>query len=285
MPPSISHEGYSDKAAYLPGRLGLHGYRSAVELSHRPGARTTERALATQRDDCRPGASLAAAPRASLLDVLPGAADCGDFDPTSSTVASIPAALPTCCPARSYSEPSIATGEIRHAAATNCRGSPWRRRLHALRVAQCRCLVRLGERSGRRSSWSSMPTADEGGSSGGGGRGARPREPRCGDMPHGWSPDHPFGARPFAYEDEGEGPWCWPPACRWAAAARARSAPLRIAYGGCPDRLHRRRAAIDMRCRPRFHSGAAADRARALVEVSPASPSTPCRRGAADGFC
>jgi hypothetical protein len=97
MPPSISHEGYSDKAAYSywDDFWAYAGYRSAVELATGLGRDADALRLAAQRDeflaDLR--ASLAASTARFGLDVLPGAADRGDFDPTSSTVALSPGGL------------------------------------------------------------------------------------------------------------------------------------------------------------------------------------------------
>ena len=97
MPPSISHEGYSDKAAYSywDDFWAYTGYRSAVELAQGLGLKDDAARIARQRDeflaDLR--ASLAASTARFKLDVLPGAADRGDVDPTSSTVALSPGGL------------------------------------------------------------------------------------------------------------------------------------------------------------------------------------------------
>ena len=97
MPPSISHEGYSDKAAYSywDDFWAYAGYRSAVELATGLGLEGDASRLAAQRDEFLADlqASLSASTARFGLDVLPGAADRGDFDPTSSTVALSPGGL------------------------------------------------------------------------------------------------------------------------------------------------------------------------------------------------
>ena len=97
MPPSISHEGYSDKPAYSywDDFWAYAGYRSAVELATGLGLEGDASRLAAQRDEFLADlqASLSASTARFGLDVLPGAADRGDFDPTSSTVALSPGGL------------------------------------------------------------------------------------------------------------------------------------------------------------------------------------------------
>jgi hypothetical protein len=97
MPPSISHEGYSDKPAYSywDDFWAYTGYRSAVELAQALGLTTEAKRIAVQRDEFLADllASIAASTKFHRLDVLPGAADRGDVDPTSSTVALSPGGL------------------------------------------------------------------------------------------------------------------------------------------------------------------------------------------------
>jgi hypothetical protein len=97
MPPSISHEGYSDKAAYSywDDFWAYTGYRSAGELATGLGLDRDASRLAAQRDEFLADlqASLSASTARFGLDALPGAADRGDFDPTSSTVALSPGGL------------------------------------------------------------------------------------------------------------------------------------------------------------------------------------------------
>ena len=97
MPPSISHEGYSDKPAYSywDDFWAYTGYRSAVELAQALGLTDDAQRIAAQRDAFLADllASIAASTKRHQLDVLPGAADRGDVDPTSSTVALSPGGL------------------------------------------------------------------------------------------------------------------------------------------------------------------------------------------------
>jgi len=215
MPPSISHEGYSDKAAYSywDDFWAYTGYRSAVELAI--GLRLTREAarLAQQRDEFLADlqASLAASTARFGLDVLPGAADRGDFDPTSSTVAVSPGgllhALPRPLVQRTFDD--------------YWRNFEARRRDEALGVRHgdgaytpyewrnVGALVRLGERERAQQAmayfyrdrrpkewnqWAEVVVRDA-------------REPRfLGDMPHGWvASDHIRSVLDlFAYEDESE---------------------------------------------------------------------------------
>jgi hypothetical protein len=102
LAPSISHEGYSDKPAYSywDDFWGLRGYKDAVFISETLGETTAAARLSRDRDDFRLDllASLRAAVRAHGIDYIPGSADRGDFDPTSTTIALAPggeaAALP-----------------------------------------------------------------------------------------------------------------------------------------------------------------------------------------------
>ena len=97
MPPSISHEGYSDKAAYAywDDHWAWIGYRSAVELAQGLGLADEAARIVQQRDEFRRDllASIDATAKRWKLDVLAGAADRGDFDPTSSTIALTPGGL------------------------------------------------------------------------------------------------------------------------------------------------------------------------------------------------
>ena len=94
LPVSISHEGYSAKPmhAYWDDFWGLRGYADALTIA---------RALDRPEDTARivsARAAFSTAVRASLqrsmathaIDYVPGAADLGDFDPTSTTVALAP---------------------------------------------------------------------------------------------------------------------------------------------------------------------------------------------------
>ena len=100
LPPSISHEGYSDKPAYSfwDNFWGLKGLNDAaflaVELGH------TDRAAEIRADAAEFAGDIGASVRllGEELGHVPGAADRKDFDPTSTTIAFSPteaaAALP-----------------------------------------------------------------------------------------------------------------------------------------------------------------------------------------------
>jgi hypothetical protein len=100
LPPSISHEGYSDKPAYSfwDNFWGLKGLNDAaylaVELGH------TVRAAEIRADAAEFAGDIGASVRllGEELGHVPGAADRKDFDPTSTTIALSPtgaaAALP-----------------------------------------------------------------------------------------------------------------------------------------------------------------------------------------------
>lgn len=94
MPASISHEGYSEKPmhSYWDDFWALRGYKDAAEMAAVLGDTIAAQRLATQRDEFRHDlyASLDASTRAHGISYLPGAAELGDFDPTSSTIALTP---------------------------------------------------------------------------------------------------------------------------------------------------------------------------------------------------
>jgi hypothetical protein len=91
MPPSISHEGYSDRPAYSywDDFWALTGYSAAVEIATALDRHDDIRRLTAERDEFR--GDLYASLRASIaqhgIDYIPGSADRGDFDPTSTTIA------------------------------------------------------------------------------------------------------------------------------------------------------------------------------------------------------
>ncbi|MBL0163672.1 MAG: hypothetical protein IPP82_08565 [Xanthomonadales bacterium] len=95
LPPSISHEGYSSKPAYShwDNFWGLTGYNSAIELAKMLDRDEDVQRLTASRDQFRGDilASLAASAKKFDIDYIPGAADLGDFDATSTTIALAPA--------------------------------------------------------------------------------------------------------------------------------------------------------------------------------------------------
>jgi F5/8 type C domain/Bacterial alpha-L-rhamnosidase 6 hairpin glycosidase domain len=94
LPPSISHEGYSAKPAYSywDDFWALEGYEDATEIAATLGHVEARDRLARQRDEFRRDlhASLRASAETHGITYLPGAADLGDFDATSTTIALSP---------------------------------------------------------------------------------------------------------------------------------------------------------------------------------------------------
>jgi hypothetical protein len=94
VPASISHEGYSEKPmhSYWDDFWALRGYVDAVEIAASLGQSAAAQRLSAERDEFR--TDLYASIRASVaehgISYLPGAAELGDFDPTSTSVALAP---------------------------------------------------------------------------------------------------------------------------------------------------------------------------------------------------
>ncbi|MBS7456155.1 discoidin domain-containing protein [Coralloluteibacterium stylophorae] len=101
MPPSISHEGYSAKPAYSywDDFWALKGYKDAARMAATLGTDDAQW-MAASRDAFRADLydSIRAAAELHDIGYIPGAADLGDFDATSTTIALSPggeaAALP-----------------------------------------------------------------------------------------------------------------------------------------------------------------------------------------------
>jgi hypothetical protein len=95
LPASISHEGYSAKPmhSYWDDFWALKGYAGAIAAATALGYHDAASRLQTQREEFR--LDLAASLRHAIathgIGYLPGAAELGDFDPTSSTIAIAPA--------------------------------------------------------------------------------------------------------------------------------------------------------------------------------------------------
>ena len=94
LPPSISHEGYAAKPmhSYWDDFWALKGYTGAVAIASALGRHDAARRFAAAGDEFREdlAASLRHATLAHGITYLPGAAELGDFDPTSSTIAISP---------------------------------------------------------------------------------------------------------------------------------------------------------------------------------------------------
>ncbi len=91
LPPSISHEGYSAKPmhSYWDDLFALRGFKDAAFLAGALGREADARRFAAARDEFQRelAASVGAAMRRHHIDYVPGCADLGDFDATSTTIA------------------------------------------------------------------------------------------------------------------------------------------------------------------------------------------------------
>ena len=94
LPASISHEGYSEKPmhSYWDDFWALVGYKSAVDMAIVLGRTEVAKRWALQRDEFRTElmASLRETAQLHRLNYLAGAAELGDFDATSTTIALAP---------------------------------------------------------------------------------------------------------------------------------------------------------------------------------------------------
>lgn len=97
LPPTISHEGYSDKVAYSywDDFWGLIGYRDAVFIAEVLGEDVARTRFAAGRDQFSNhiAAAIVATAEHHDIDWIAGAADRGDFDATSTTIALSPGGL------------------------------------------------------------------------------------------------------------------------------------------------------------------------------------------------
>jgi hypothetical protein len=100
LPPSISHEGYSDNPAYSfwDNFWGLKGLNDAAFLAEELGH--TDRAAEIKADAAEFAGDIGASVRllGEELGHVPGAADRKDFDPTSTTIALSPTGAATALP-------------------------------------------------------------------------------------------------------------------------------------------------------------------------------------------
>ncbi len=208
LPASISHEGYSAKPmhAYWDDFWGLRGYRDAAMLAAALGKHAEAKALRAQGDQFQREllASLRMTARVHKVGYLAGAAELGDFDPTSTTIALSPGGLQAQLPQdlllgtfERYWTESVARRsgkrewkdytpyELRNVAAFVRLG--WRQRAHEI--------LDFFMNDRRPAAWNQWAEVV----------GRLPREPRfVGDMPHGWiSSDYIRSALDlFAYERE-----------------------------------------------------------------------------------
>jgi hypothetical protein len=94
LPPSISHEGYSAQPmhSYWDDFFALRGLKDAAHMAAVLGRADEARRIGAMRDEFRGDllASLNHAMQQYRISYLPGSADLGDFDPTSTTIAVSP---------------------------------------------------------------------------------------------------------------------------------------------------------------------------------------------------
>jgi hypothetical protein len=210
LPASISHEGYSAKPmhSYWDDFWGLRGYRDAAMLAGALGKKKEAATLKAQGDQFQLEllASLRLASTEHRIGFLPGAAELGDFDATSTTIALSPGGLQQHLPqdllhgtferywtgfvqrrdgARAWND--YTPYELRNVAAFIRLG--WRERAHELLD------FFMNDRRPRAwNQWAEVVGRVE-------------REPRfVGDMPHGWiASDYIRSALDlFAYEREAD---------------------------------------------------------------------------------
>jgi F5/8 type C domain/Carbohydrate binding domain (family 11) len=95
MPASISHEGYSAKPmhSYWDDFWALTGYKDAASIAGALGRSDDESRIAAARDVFRTNlySSIELATKSRGIDYIPGSAELGDFDATSTTIALSPA--------------------------------------------------------------------------------------------------------------------------------------------------------------------------------------------------
>jgi hypothetical protein len=190
LPASISHEGYSAKPmhSYWDDFWALKGYSGAIAVARALGRDEAVSRFEQARDEFRGDldASLRQAIATHGIDHLPGAAELGDFDPTSSTIAIAPAGeghrLPAALVAATFERywrefvdrrdgrkqwEDYTPYEIRTVGTFVRLG--WRDRAHAL--------LQFFMAGRRPEAWNQWPEVV----------GREPRRPRfVGDIPHGW---------------------------------------------------------------------------------------------------
>lgn len=154
LPPSISHEGYAAEPmhSYWDDFWALRGFKDAAWLAGELQAPQAE-ALAAARDRFAAdlASSLAAAMRRHGIDYVPGCADLGDFDPTSTTIALAPAGATALAPAGSIERTFERYWEF---FAARRAGEPWEA-FTPYELRNVGAFVRLGwrERAGELLAW------------------------------------------------------------------------------------------------------------------------------------
>ncbi len=211
LPESISHEGYASNPAhsYWDDFFAVRALADAADAALALGDRAAHARIAPLRDEMRRDlhASLAAAMKEQGIDFLPGSAELGDFDPTSTAIALDPCGeggrLPPAALERTFERywqelearrrgehplDAYTPYEIRNAVALLRLG--WKERALGL----LDWLIRDQRPQGWRQ-WPEVTTRD-------------PRTPRfLGDLPHGWVASSFLRSvrRLLAYERDDEG--------------------------------------------------------------------------------
>ncbi|MCK9280561.1 MAG: hypothetical protein M0P71_08070 [Melioribacteraceae bacterium] len=94
LPESISHEGYSAKPmhSYWDDFWGMKGFKDAVDIAEILGEKETAEKLKSYRDEFEKNLynSINLAMKYKGIDYIPGCAELGDFDATSTTIALYP---------------------------------------------------------------------------------------------------------------------------------------------------------------------------------------------------
>jgi hypothetical protein len=94
LPESISHEGYSAKPmhSYWDDFFALRGLKDATHMAEILGEKELATEFARERDDLRTDLynSMRLAMTVAGIDYIPGCAELGDFDPTSTTIGVCP---------------------------------------------------------------------------------------------------------------------------------------------------------------------------------------------------
>jgi hypothetical protein len=142
MPASISHEGYSAKPmhSYWDDFWALRGYKDAVEIAQWLGHDEDAKRFAASRDQFRDDlyASLKIAMAQKQITFIPGSAELGDFDATSTTIALAPAASSNTSRRTRSSRRSNATGASSSSAPkASARGRTTRRTSSAPSARSC----------------------------------------------------------------------------------------------------------------------------------------------------
>jgi hypothetical protein len=255
LPPSISHEGYSAKPmhSYWDDFWALRGYTDAAFLANSLGMTDDAQRLQAQRTQFAHdiGESLQRVMREKRINFIPGAADLGDFDATSTTIVLAPGVGPLDLPPGALEatfERYWAEFVARRDGAQSWKDyTPYEWR-------NVGALVRLGLRQRahqalqyfmadrKPTAWNQWPEVI----------GRLPREPRfIGDLPHGWvASDFIRSALDlFAYERESDNAIVLAAGVplSWLEKRGIRLRGMRTAYGTLGYALQLDRGMLDLR--------------------------------------